>query len=234
LRPDEQPGSAQSNPAAREQQIIVNQVDEVLDRLEACDRDSIDLVADNAGVELVCDLFLAHALIATGRAGQVHLHLKAHPTFVSDATVADVHHTLKTLADHDDDHPDQPQLASLALEILAYVDRQQIKLQAHPFWTSPLAAWDLPADLRHSMMQSRLVICKGDANYRRLLGDRTWVFTQSFTEIVRYFPASLLALRTLKSDVAAGLDAETVKSLTAQDPAWMTTGNWGVIQTWLK
>ncbi len=236
------PGEATNQSAQQQEQILVNDVEAVLDQLENCDRTRIDIVADNAGAELVCDLFLAHALVATGRAGQVYLHLKDHPTFVSDATEQDVYQTLWQLANMPSsgakaegiDPADLATLQSLALEISAYVDRGQIRLQAHPFWTSPLPAWEMPVDLQQELVRSQLVIFKGDANYRRLLGDRTWEFSESFQAITDYFPAPLLALRTIKSNVAAGLDASTVAALsqvsaeTSTD--WMTTGNWGLIQ----
>ncbi len=232
------PGEATNQVAQQEEQILVNDVEAVLDQLEMCARDRIDIVADNAGAELVCDLLLAHALVATGKAGQVHLHLKNHPTFVSDATERDVYQTLWQLANVQSsgattesiDPVDLATLQSLALEISAYVDRGQIRLQAHSFWTSPLPAWAMPLDLQQELVRSHLVIFKGDANYRRLLGDRTWEFTESFQAITRYFPAPLLALRTIKSNVAAGLEVATVAALSQIDPGWMTTGNWGLIQ----
>lgn len=231
------PGEATNQATQQEEQILVNDVEAVLDRLENCDRTRVDIVADNAGAELVCDLFLAHALVATGKAGQVHLHLKNHPTFVSDATERDVYQTLWQLAnvqasgvDEELDQANLLLLQSLALEISAYVDRGQIRLQAHPFWTSPLPAWEMPVDLQQELVRSQLVIFKGDANYRRLLGDRTWEFTESFQTITDYFPAPLLALRTIKSNVAAGLDAATVQSLTQRNPDWTTVGEWGLMQ----
>lgn len=231
------PGEATNQVAQQEEQILVNDVEAVLDHLENCDRTRIDIVTDNAGAELVCDLFLAHALVATGKAGQVHLHLKNHPTFVSDATEQDVYQTLWQLANvqasgvnGESVQADLMMLQSLALEISAYVDRGQICLQAHPFWTSPLPAWEMPVDLQQELVRSQLVIFKGDANYRRLLGDRTWEFTESFQVITDYFPVPLLALRTVKSNVAAGLDAVTVATLSQTDTDWMTTGDWGLVQ----
>lgn len=80
------------------------------------------------------------------------------------------------------------------------------------------------------LADATLIISKGDANYRRLLGDRHWSFSTSFTEIMSYFPAPLLGLRTLKSDLAAGIAPERVAALTAQGELWTTSGRYGVIQ----
>jgi hypothetical protein len=79
---------------------------------DGCDK--IGLVVDNAGFELVCDLALADALVcARARAtvsssrppvrATVTLHVKAHPTFVSDAMDKDVRATVTAMCESDDD-----------------------------------------------------------------------------------------------------------------------------------
>jgi len=88
----------------------------------------------------------------------------------------------------------------------------------------------MPASLRRKLSEADLLISKGDANYRRLLGDRHWPFTTPFDDIVGYLPAPLLALRTFKSEVAAGLHPEQVADLDKNDPDWLINGKWGVIQ----
>ncbi|MBD3562999.1 hypothetical protein H6S82_29775, partial [Planktothrix sp. FACHB-1355] len=40
----------------------------------------------------------------------------------------------------------------------------------------------------------------------------------------------LVALRTLKSELAAGLQTAQIEMLNHQDPDWLTNGQWGVIQ----
>jgi len=58
----------------------------------------VDIVGDNAGLELLFDLALADFLLSHGWARRITLHLKADPFFVSDALPRDVHHTLERLA----------------------------------------------------------------------------------------------------------------------------------------
>jgi uncharacterized protein with ATP-grasp and redox domains len=41
---------------------------------------NIIFIMDNAGFELVCDLFLADAMIRGGLASTITFHFKAHPT----------------------------------------------------------------------------------------------------------------------------------------------------------
>jgi hypothetical protein len=78
--------------------------------------------------------------------------------------------------------------------------------------------------------QAALIVAKGDANYRRLLGDRHWAYTAPFEAIVGYMPAPLLAVRTLKSELAAGIAPAQVARAAAADPDWLISGRWGVIQ----
>ena len=57
--------------------------------------------------------------------------------------------------------------------------------------------WEMPLELHRQLSTSYLVLSKGDANYRRLLGDRHWDFTTPFAQAVGSVPAPLLALRTI-------------------------------------
>jgi hypothetical protein len=81
------------------------------------------------------------------------------------------------------------------------------------------------------LAQSSLVISKGDAHYRRLLGDRHWPFETDFRKIMAYYPTPLVALRTLKSELVAGLKTGQAEAVAHQDPEWLLNGRWGMIQS---
>ena len=179
---------------------------------------------DNAGFELVSDLALADILLSHNLVDQVNLHVKAHPTFVSDVIKADLGKTIQFLTGSEDN--DTTQLGK-RLETMQKENRIQVK--THYFWTSPLPMWDLPRDIREDLEESSLLISKGDANYRRLLGDREWDFTEGFHKIVNYLPVPLVALRTLKCELAVGLDLDQIQFVFNQDSKWMVNGKWGVI-----
>ena len=66
----------------------------------------------------------------------------------------------------------------------------------------------MPEELRRDLAQSSLVFIKGDANYRRLVGDCDWGKTSSFADICGYFHAPFVTLRTLKSEVIVGLEQD--------------------------
>jgi Damage-control phosphatase ARMT1-like domain len=71
---------------------------------------------------------------------------------------------------------------------------------------------------------------KGDANYRRLLGDRKWDFTAPFTDVVGvYFPCPVCALRTLKAELGCGMDADQVEKAKSLDDNWLVNGRFGVV-----
>lgn len=57
-----------------------------------------------------------------------------------------------------------------------------------------------------------------------------WDFTTNFADIVSYLPAPMVVLRTLKSEVAAGLKAKVIAEVAKSDSSWLTNGQWGVIQ----
>jgi uncharacterized protein with ATP-grasp and redox domains len=205
--------------------LLVDASAAIADYLAQGQRPRIDIILDNAGAELTYDLLLADLLITSRLQATVHLHAKPHPTYVSDATAHDVQYTVTTL--QESGHPGL-QAAGQRLSNALLSNRLQI--QADYFWTSPLSGWQMPAALYEDLAKAYLILSKGDANYRRLLGDRHWPFTTPFSEITRYRPAPLAALRVLKSEVACGLEPNQAAQLHKKDPTWLIDGRWGVIQ----
>lgn len=189
-------------------------------------RRRIDFICDNAGTELLLDLALADYFLCFNWVQQVTLHVKAHPTFVSDAIPDDVEATIETIAARAD-----PFLVSqLGARLQRYRADGRLLIQDHFFWNSPKFFWQMPNDLRAELAQAQLIVAKGDANYRRLLGDLHWPYTTPLADIISYLPAALVVLRTFKSEVAAGLNPRQIKNLETQDPNWLTNGQRGVIQ----
>jgi uncharacterized protein with ATP-grasp and redox domains len=185
----------------------------------------VDCLLDNAGLELLGDLCLTEYLLSTAQVQTVRLHTKMHPTFVSDALIADVHTTIAWLRHHADSA-----LRTLGERLHAYVRHKRLHVYTHPFWTSPLPMWEMPDDVRALLAEADVVLAKGDANYRRALGDAHWPLTTPLADIVSYCPAPLVFVRTCKAEVIAGLSSTQVHELHLRDPAWLTNGEWGVIQ----
>ncbi|CAM9690462.1 unnamed protein product, partial [Laminaria digitata] len=78
--------------------------------------------------------------------------------------------------------------------------------------------------------ESALVFVKGDANYRRLIGDRLWPTDTPFSDVAGYFPTRLCALRTLKAELGCGMPKEATERGAQQHEDWMVNGRCGCIQ----
>lgn len=210
-----------------ETRLLVNHAQKTADYLLSLKAEipRVDFITDNVGFELACDLLLADFLISTKLVTTVCLNLKSHPSFISDATISDVKQMINAFVTDSD-----AELALVGKRLQSSVDNDHLQLKDDYFWTSPLVFWEMPKHLLKTFSQSKLVISKGDANYRRFLGDLHWVATTPIEDIIDYFPAPLVLLRTFKSEVAAGLQPDQVKQLTQKEHSWMTNGDCGVIQ----
>jgi len=184
----------------------------------------VALVADNAGSELLADLALTDFLLETGIAREVVLHLKWHPFFVSDATPQDLFLALEALQEGG------ARTSELAERLWTHLWQRRLATSAHWFFVTSLFYFEMPDDLAAELGATDLVVLKGDANYRRLVGDARWDPVTPLAHAAGYFPAPFVALRTLKSEVALGLGVDAVARAQSIDPEWMTSGRWGVVQ----
>ena len=130
----------------------------------------------------------------------VTLHVKAHPVFVSDAMEKDVRATVDAMCASDDD-----EVARMGRRWRGHLTSGAWVITPQFAWSQPQPFWELPEDARASLAAESAVIIKGDANYRRLLGDRLWNLDAPFADVAAYFPAPLLALRTLKAELGCGI-----------------------------
>jgi uncharacterized protein with ATP-grasp and redox domains len=185
---------------------------------------TVHLIADNAGRELLADLVLIDHLLHAGHAARVVLHIKPYPYYVSDATGSDVLACLRLL------RRSQGNVGEAGERLWQATRDGRLAPRTHAFFTAPLPYRDMPADLADELAGGTLTILKGDLNYRRLVEDRHWPATTPFTELTAYFPGPLAALRTLKSDVAAGIAPEVAAALDASDPSWRVNGAHALIQ----
>jgi uncharacterized protein with ATP-grasp and redox domains len=193
----------------------------------------LDIICDNAGIELLYDLALVRFLLGEGLVQKVILHLKDRPFFVSDSMPSDVfalfdemkssgHSGVQAMAQ------DLKQL--LASERLLLRTDSAPQAQRMPFWTSAHDYGEIPSDLRVDLEGADLILLKGDANYRRLLGDRRWPHTTILQDVTGHFPGPFATLRTLKSEIMVNLEPGRASELTAEDPDWLFNGQRGLIQ----
>lgn len=190
---------------------------------------NVDIIVDNAGFELITDLALAQHLIESGIASCVTFQLKSHPTFVSDALEKDLREHVRYYAELDPESFPNAQAAGMTWQ--KFLDEGKWKCHEDNFWCQPFAMWDMTEPLRTDMKERcDLAFVKGDANYRRLLGDRMWDYSAPFGKVVgAYFPCPVCALRTLKAEIGCGMSPEQVDRAKGLDKDWMVNGRFGVI-----
>jgi uncharacterized protein with ATP-grasp and redox domains len=211
-------------PESERANILVDDTAPVWDYLQTA-RGRINFICDNAGPELLFDLALADFLLGMGLANQITWHVKPQPFFVSDTMIPDVHAALDALG-----QSAEGELRALTERLRLAIQQTRFVLIDHPFWVTGSFFHEMSEDLRATLAEANLVILKGDANYRRLIGDCHWEPTTPFESAAGYFPATLVALRTLKAELIVGLRPGEEERLTAEDPAWRVNGKRGVIQ----
>lgn len=190
----------------------------------------VHVILDNAGTELALDLVLVDALL-DGFADRVILHAKRHPTFVSDATFDDVLIFIAEMTGRGDltrGYGDAGKEVGTRLQY-ALLDGRLL-VEPDIFWNSAWFMWEMPPRFTDFFSSAALVISKGDANYRRIVGDARWQPETRFADVVQYFSAPLLTMRALKSNPIVGLPTGTAGRLDAEDVDWRTNGKRGIAQ----
>ena len=200
----------------------------------------IDIFLDNCSIELAADLIFCDLLLRNDFVDEIKLHGKAYSWFISDVTKDDFDTLIRQIKSSN-----SIALNNFYKRISQYQSENKLTVDFYnPFWTSPYSfdrmhqiVPNFYADLNKN---SQLVVLKGDLNYRKLIGDLDWPFDTPLKTAVRGFlPASLLAVRTLKSDCVANLDtdlnrnerfAAVAKEFEIGKKKWMITGDFGLIQ----
>jgi len=184
----------------------------------------VDFVHDNVGLDLLFDLALIDLLLEQRWAMRVVMHLKDAPFFVSDAMIKDVRETLAQMRSSSEEA-----VQKLPERLGDYLTAGRLILRDEPFWTTHRTFRQMPESMRADLSGSDLVVLKGDVNYRRLLGDRHWPHAARLSQVAGYFPAPVVALRTLKAELIVGLEPGQAEALATEDPDWLINGQRGLI-----
>ncbi|KAI9678888.1 MAG: hypothetical protein M1829_001872 [Trizodia sp. TS-e1964] len=224
----------------------------------------VDIVLDNSGFELFVDLLLAGYLLVANLATNIVLHPKSIPWFVSDTLPSDIAILINAIANpqafylkqtDDEKHagtvPEpltSEQVADFTFLLHKLIEFQQegkLIIRPNRFWTLDCGYWKLPVldkDLFEDLKKSELVIFKGDLNYRKLTADIMWQphiqFQTAIGPLGFLSGIRVLALRTCKSDVIAGLEAGQDEKLRESDGGgglsgareWTWSGKYAVAQ----
>lgn len=202
--------------------LLIDHSDELAKAIKA--QNTIHLILDNAGTELFSDLLLVQQILLQEQSKKIKLYPKMLPVFVSDTTAGDIRHLLHFLS-----KSEHAGLQQLADQLQAQMERGMIEVIAEPFWNSPNHFTRLPDQMKAHIRPNDVVISKGDANYRRFFEDRK--IPADYRGDVAAISANQFAIRTLKSEIVAGLDLTTITSLQDDDPSWMVNGKYAVVQS---
>ncbi|KAB5542542.1 hypothetical protein GE09DRAFT_924314, partial [Coniochaeta sp. 2T2.1] len=172
--------SLQGKSAIRDGQarIVSNDMPQAWEHLRAHRGQRVDIVLDNAGFELFTDLVYALYLLDSGLASAIRLHVKSIPWFVSDVMPHDMDVLLSALADGSlfpgTSDSQRQSIHSLTDRLAECYRSGLLSVVEDPFWTTGFDFQELPVvapELHDSLLDSALVIFKGDLNYRKLVRD---------------------------------------------------------------
>ena len=191
-----------------------------------------DIICDNAGKELFSDLYLAYYFLSNDIVDKVVFHLKPYPFFVSDATKEDFGFMMNAIMRHGG--------TDCAAQCNNYIYEGKIEIEDDSFWAAPYCFKKMPEEskLREQLCNSDLIIVKGDLNYRRLVEDKNWPYTDSFLERTKgvFGNVPIFAPRVIKSDVLVGVSEaayHTAKSSDSHgapaDQRFKGNGKWAVV-----
>ncbi|KPJ82443.1 MAG: hypothetical protein AMS17_18940 [Spirochaetes bacterium DG_61] len=209
--------------ASQNEKLLIDHTQRLIELLQKSER--IDVILDNVGSELVCDLILARYFLSASTKNTVHFHVKKHPVYVSDVTAKDVDETVDALVSEE-----TWILSIIGQELNNFMKHNRFHIHPHYFWNSALHYPDLPGEILGELRKSDLIILKGDVNYRRLLEDRKWEAWDHMAEIASYFPKPFATLRTMKSEIVVDIEKDRTEKLFHTDPHWLVNGERGIIQ----
>lgn len=173
---------------------------------------------------------IADFLITNKYAKKIRFYVKTIPWFISDVMIKDFKWTLNQLSNHSDN----PILKKLGDRWQNYIQTKIWTIEEHDFWTLPVTFPEMTTydvSLYKKLSEAKLIIFKGDLNYRKLFGDRNWMPDASVDECLQGFhPSKLCSLRTLKADIICGLQKGLAEAVEEKSPDWLASGNYGVIQ----
>lgn len=207
----------------------------------------IHIILDNTGTEHFSDLCLADWLITRNYCDKVIFHCKVYPWFVSDVTKNDFVWLLDEMMRVASSLDPGRVMESISKKWRLYLSEGKWEIKDNLFWNSfyPYTHMHQVAPRLFSEMSAagKLWIFKGDLNYRKLVYDCKWSFSEDFNVALGSLARkdtstkkpAILALRTCKADVVVGVDKDKIKKLDSilpndYDQGWLVCGKYGVIQ----
>lgn len=178
----------------------------------------LDIVADNAGAELLWDLVFIDYVLSDKLAKEIFYHVKNYPYNVSDTTRDDVYLAFEFGKD---------------LKFIKRLKKQlnkKLHIVTYPFTTLGLDRVKAINVFKTVFDTSDLIVTKGDFNYRMSVGWYLWDVTDSLSKILAYSHAPILTIRAVKNEVLAGItDISKISIAESFSKSWWKYGYGGVI-----
>lgn len=192
----------------------------------------LNYLVDNSGVEFFSDLCLARILLNES-VSQVVFHVNVLPIFVSDVISGDKEHLLNAVASYVETISDVEKQAKYK-EGLALIE----EMFAGPDPKAricPSFIWNMPTPYGKTgnsifKEEDSLLVVKGDLNYRRLVEDKTWIYSKSLEKLTRYISCPALVIRCFKSDLVLDYKWKDYTRNMKEDPDWRGSGKYGVVR----
>ncbi|KAI8979139.1 DUF89 domain-containing protein [Mycotypha africana] len=233
--------------AERRQYILADDTQKVWEALKRKPSgvNRVDFVLDNAGFEVFVDMIFADWLLQVGLADKIVFHCKEMPWFVSDVMPKDMPLMFQCCLDEDffaeenKTEADRRALMIMVKRWQQYVQDGVLECRSHDFWTYGLSYWYMKSeapDLFEDMKKAKLVLYKGDLNYRKLVFDCDFPVTTPFKEAIGPAMANdfthIVTLRTNKADPVVGLTDETKRDIEsrATRQEWRFSGKYAVVE----
>lgn len=217
--------------SAFEPYILCDHSKQVYESLKNVNDSSIvDIIHDNAGYEVFTDFCLADYIVSKGLAKKIRLYVKAFPWYISDTITSDIKWILGEMKNSDIEI-----LKTLSDRWSTYLQNGTWTVEESTFWTLPFEfkfMAQIDPKLYKKLAEAKLIIFKGDLNYRKLFGELNWnPRTPVDVALQGFHPSRILSLRTLKCDIVCGIEKPGfLEQFEADCYEWMTSSEYGTIQ----
>lgn len=233
--------------AERRKFILVDDTEQLWEKIKSMDGGRVDFVLDNSGFEVYVDMIFADWLLQSKKASKIVLNCKTMPWFVSDVMPKDMPMMFENCLDRDffpgkesRSQEDVDALETMVKRWQQYVVSGQLEIRSDDFWCSGLSYWymasDAPELFKEMKENSDLVIYKGDLNFRKLVFDCDWPVTTPFKQAIGPSMGNnftnIITLRTNKADPVVGLSEETKLDIEsrATREEWRFSGKYAVVE----
>jgi hypothetical protein len=167
-------------------------------KLDSDKTTSIGIVCNSIGIELICDLFLAHNLLLSKTCQKVIFHVPSYPLVDFSPTRDDIINHIQFISNPI--HSDIWHVRHFGENLKRFVFEDAIEIHDDNFWCQETEFWNMPINIQEKIANYDLMFVKGDANYRRLFGECEWPLDTPVNNILNYWHVPMCALRTFKSD----------------------------------